>query len=99
MENWSDSTRTAVERECLQEATLTLGDTATLPQRWQQRIREILLEGEYPDTAIVIHGERTVDRKRWTVRHRIWANNGGTINGEPNPRFIGAMIQAAVLEA
>lgn len=84
---------------CLEEVELALSNRDDLATKLAQRVRHVYLEHEYPETQIVVTGERTYDGSSWCVRFPIWKNTGGTHDGVPMPRFIGTLVYAEVLEA
>ena len=92
----TEGDRTRIENECLEEARQALG---WLTSDDPQRVHEIGLEGSYPDTAIVVTGERTYGGS-WRVAFPIWdPGAGGTGPDGPRPSFIGTLVYTEVLEA
>jgi hypothetical protein len=70
-EDWSPDQRHAYERESLRETREQLTRLVAAPSV-QYELREIRLEGTYPDTAIVVCvWDRRVDKER-TTRYPIW---------------------------
>ena len=88
--------RQRIERECLEQARSAL--TGWMPPEAPHRIRDLRLEGTYPETRIVVTGDRTYGGE-WRVRFPIWEGNGGTKDGQPMPSFIGMLVYTEVLEA
>ena len=62
-------------------------------------VRELKLEGRYPDTRIVVAGDRSYGGE-WCVPLPIWdPANGATRDGRPMPSFLGMLVATEVLEA
>ena len=85
-----------LERECLDQVIEALEG---LRSDDPHRVHDIELQGSHPDTRIVVTGDRTFGGE-WRVSFPIWDSRaGGTIDGEPVPRFVGTLVYTEVLEA
>ena len=70
-EEWSPDQRLAYERECLRETREQL-TRVTGWERERQELREVRLDGSYPDTAIVVRlWDPRFDREV-NQSYRIW---------------------------
>jgi hypothetical protein len=86
-----------VERECLEQARGHI--EAWVTPDGPLSVRELKLEGSYPDTRIVVSGDRSYGGE-WCVRFPIWdPGNGATRDGKPMPTFVGMLVSTEVLEA
>jgi len=95
---WSPHQRRDYERECLRETREQLTRVVGW-EREQQELREVRLEGGYPDTAIVVRlWDPRFDKER-TTRYLLWrigVFEGWQGNREP-PNQVGMLITTCSL--
>lgn len=91
--------RKKTEALCLKETKEALRSLEDVEARLGKRVKSVYLRGEYPDTEVIVLGERRGGR-RWRAALPIWdPSTGATKDGEPLTGLFGSLMLAEAVEA